>query len=326
MREHPRWRRAGPVRWTALAVAAAATAAAPSAAAASAAPEAPEKAASDAARDMARDTARDTTRDSAGLPLWEAGVGLAGLHLPDYRGSARSRPLWLPLPYLVYRGDWLRADRDGARAVLLDTRRVELDLSVGGTAPAASADNPRRAGMADLPPTVEIGPNLNLTLWRAARGGARLDLRLPLRAVFTVERSPQGIGGVFEPVLNLDQRLQGGWNLGLQAGALAGSRAYHRHFYTVAAAEARPDRPAYTARGGRAGWQALAALSRRQGPLWYGAFWRHDDLRGATFVDSPLVERRRHWSAGLGLAWVFATSDRRVTRPDPVDPADASDR
>ncbi|MCK6427164.1 MAG: MipA/OmpV family protein [Burkholderiaceae bacterium] len=311
-------RRAGPVRLAALALTATATWGPPAAGAATSAPPTATPVAPVAEAAATADAQTDAA-PTARQPLWEAGLGLAVLHLPDYRGSARSRNLQLPLPYLVYRGDWLRADRDGARAVLLDTRRVELDLSVGGTAPAASADNPRRTGMADLPPTVEIGPNLNLTLWRAERGRARLDLRLPLRAVFTLERRPRAIGGVFEPVLNLDQRLDGGWNLGLQAGVLAGSRSYHRHFYTVASEEARADRPAYAAGGGRAGWQALAALSRRQGAWWYGAFWRHDDLRGAVFVDSPLVERRRHWSAGLGLSWVFAASDRRVSVSDPFD-------
>ena len=49
-------------------------------------------------------------------PLWELGVGVAGLRLPDYRGSDQSRGYVLPLPYIVYRGTWLKADRDGARA------------------------------------------------------------------------------------------------------------------------------------------------------------------------------------------------------------------
>ena len=56
-------------------------------------------------------------------PLWEIGLGVAGLRVPDYRGSDQSRTLWFPVPYLVYRGQWLRADREGARAVLLEDRK-----------------------------------------------------------------------------------------------------------------------------------------------------------------------------------------------------------
>lgn len=249
-------------------------------------------------------------------PLWEAGLGVAALNMADYRGSAHRRTLWLPLPYVVYRGRWLRADREGTRAVLLDTQLAEVDVSVGGSAPAASRDNPARAGMADLPATVEIGPSLNLTLWRDVNAAGitqgKVELRLPLRTVLTVQGSPHSIGSVFEPVLNLDLAAPRGWNVGLQGGLLWGSQRYHQHFYGVATDEASANRPAYEARAGRAGWKALAAVSRRVGPVWMGAFVRHDDLGGAVFADSPLVERRRSWSAGLGLSWVFAQSSQMV--------------
>ncbi|MDE2625950.1 MAG: MipA/OmpV family protein [Burkholderiales bacterium] len=249
-------------------------------------------------------------------PLWEAGLGAAALNMADYRGSAHRRTLWLPLPYVVYRGKWLRADREGTRAVLLDTQLAEIDVSVGGSAPAASRNNPTRAGMDDLPATVEIGPSLNLTLWRDLNSAGvtlgKVELRLPLRAVMTVQRSARNIGTVFEPVLNLDLAAPRGWNVGLQGGLLWGSHRYHQHFYGVAADEATAARPAYEAGAGRAGWKALAAVSHRVGPVWMGAFLRHDDLGSAVFADSPLVERRRSWSAGLGLSWVFAQSSQMV--------------
>ena len=54
-------------------------------------------------------------------PLWELGIGAAAVRLPDYRGSDQAHSYLLPLPYVVYRGKILRADRDGARALLLET-------------------------------------------------------------------------------------------------------------------------------------------------------------------------------------------------------------
>jgi outer membrane scaffolding protein for murein synthesis (MipA/OmpV family) len=48
-------------------------------------------------------------------PLWEAGIGIAGVHFPDYRGSSHTRNYVLPAPYLVYRGDIVTADRGGLR-------------------------------------------------------------------------------------------------------------------------------------------------------------------------------------------------------------------
>ena len=51
-------------------------------------------------------------------PLWELGLGVGGLYLPDYRGSDQSQGYLAPLPVLVYRGTWFKSDREGTRAML----------------------------------------------------------------------------------------------------------------------------------------------------------------------------------------------------------------
>jgi MipA family protein len=250
-------------------------------------------------------------------PLWELGLGVAGLRLPDYRGSDQSRGYLVPLPYVVYRGTWLKADRDGARALLLETQRVKVDVSVAASTPTRSRDNVAREGMPNLPAVGEIGPNLNYTLAGSVEHRWRLDLRLPLRAAITLQRSPRFIGTTFSPHLNLDMGgVAGGWNLGLLTGPLFADRKYHEHFYSVDAAYATPERPAYQAHGGYAGWQALAATSRRFGNTWVGAFLRYDSLRGAAFEDSPLVRRRSALTMGFGVSWILATSSELVASSD----------
>jgi outer membrane scaffolding protein for murein synthesis (MipA/OmpV family) len=247
-------------------------------------------------------------------PLWELGLGVAGLRLPDYRGSDQYHAYALPLPYIVYRGQWLRADREGARALLVDTSRVKVDVSVAASVPTRSRDNAAREGMPDLAATGEIGPNVNVTLFRSADRRTKLDLRLPVRAAVTLQRSPKFVGATFSPNLNLDlANVAGGWNVGLLAGPLYGNRRYHEHFYGVDDAYATAARPAYRAPGGYAGWQALAATSRRFGNTWVGAFVRHDSLAGAVFRDSPLVRSQHAVSAGVGVSWVFARSSELVT-------------
>lgn len=242
-------------------------------------------------------------------PLWELGLGAASLHLPHYRGSDQSHTWLLPAPYAVYRGPILRADRDGARAVLIESQRVDLDLSLAAGAPTKSRDNRARSGMPDLAPTIEFGPNLNLTL---AEGSSwKLQARLPVRAVFTLQSRPKSVGFTTSPVLNLDLRVQG-WNLGLQGGPLAATRRQHAYFYSVDPAFATAARPAYAAPGGAAGWRFTVSASRRFADLWLGAFVRADSLSGARFDDSPLVKRRQHAAAGLALSWVFARSSRHV--------------
>ena len=250
-------------------------------------------------------------------PLWELGVGAAALRLPDYRGADQGRNYLLPLPYVVYRGTWFKADRDGARAILLDSARVKMDLSLAASAPARSEHNTARRGMRDLKGLAEIGPNLNLELARSMPGRWKLDLRLPLRAAFTLERSPRFVGTTFSPNLNLDLAgVAGGWNVGLLTGPVFGDSRYHRHFYGVDAADAIVGRPAYTARGGYGGWQALASTSRRFGNTWVGAFVRYDRLDGAAFDDSPLMRRKSALAFGLGVSWILATSSERVSGRD----------
>ena len=250
-------------------------------------------------------------------PLWELGLGVAGLRLPDYLGSDQSRGYLLPLPYIVYRGTWLKADRGGARALLFDSQRVKVDVSVAASTPTRSNRNAARAGMPNLSGTFELGPNLNITLASSPDARWKLDLRLPVRAAITVERSPKLVGTTFSPNLNLDiGGVGGGWNLGLLAGPVFADRKYHAHYYGVDAAYATADRPAYQAQGGYAGWRALAATSRRFGNTWVGGFLRYDSLRGAAFEDSPLLRRSSALTFGFGIAWILATSSELVASGD----------
>ncbi|MEP7301816.1 MAG: MipA/OmpV family protein [Caldimonas sp.] len=250
-------------------------------------------------------------------PLWELGIGVAVVRFPDYRGSDQSSAYALPLPFVAYRGRFLRADRDGARAIVFAGKRLVVDLSLSASVPTRSKGNAARQGMPDLPGSFEIGPNLNLELWQSADRQLKLDLRLPVREAITLERSPRAIGVTFSPNLNLDvRRFAGAWNIGLLAGPLFADRRHHEHFYAVAPEFATASRPAYRASGGYAGWRATSALSRRLGNAWLGGFIRYDDLRGAAFEASPLVRREHLFTAGLGISWIFAVSSQRVVTGD----------
>jgi len=254
---------------------------------------------------------------AAELPLWEFGLGPIGLRLPDYRGSDESRSYTYPFPYFIYRGDFLRVDREGVRGILFESNRVELGLSLNGTPPTDSDKNRTRQGMPDLDPTLEIGPRLNLTLAQDRAKDWRLDLRLPVRAAIAVDLpEARGIGWVFAPHLNLETHpsfLNGTWNLGVQAGPLFATAKYHRYFYAVEPEFATPERPAYSPGGGYSGTLALAYLSRRFGSFWLGAFARYDTLKRAVFEASPLVKSDHSVMAGISVAWVFSESQQKVT-------------
>jgi MipA family protein len=248
-------------------------------------------------------------------PLWEAGLGVATVSFPAYRGSDQRQVFVLPTPYFVYRGEFFKADREGVRARLFDSDRVELTVSAALSPPAASDEIRVREGMPDLRASFEVGPQLNLTLWESANQARQLKLLLPLRTAYTIERSPKSLGWVLHPKLNLDLTdLPGlpGWNVGMQAGPLFGDRRQHQHFYGVDAAFANAIRPAYRAGAGFAGMQYLVGVSKSYDRYWVGAFLRYDSLRGATFEASPLVRSRNYLAAGVAVSWVLGESSERV--------------
>jgi outer membrane protein len=246
-------------------------------------------------------------------PLWELGVGLGVVAFNDYRGAATAHLYPLPLPYFVYRGTLLKADHDGVRGKLFNQNRIEINLSVNGTTPVRN--DSARHGMPDLRPTLEVGPQLEAHLWRSTDERLKLDLRVPVRAAFTIEAVPRLIGTFIAPQVDLDIAQFGGedgWKLGLLAGPLFADRRYDGYFYTVAPQYATVGRPAFEAGGGYAGTQVLAALTRRYPSYWIGAYVRHDTLAGASFADSPLVKRDSYWSAGIGVAWIIRRSTHLV--------------
>ncbi len=254
------------------------------------------------------------TLKAAELPLWEAGAGAVVLDFPDYRGSDERHPLILPIPYLVYRGDFLKADRESIRGQLYKDDRLDLHVSVNGSIPVNSSDNSARRGMPDLDSTLEIGPNLTVMLLHTDT--THLNLRFPIRAVIATDLShARDEGIVFAPQVNVDfyDRFPGpGWNFGLAAGPLFANKRYHNYFYGVAPQFATPERPAYEASSGYAGMQWIAALSKRYPSYWVGGFVRADTLSGAVFDASPLVRQKDSMSFGIAASWIFSRSSKRV--------------
>lgn len=250
-------------------------------------------------------------------PLWEAGVGIGAIAFQDYRGADTVHAYPVPVPYFLYNGTFLKADRDGVRGQLFNQDRMELNLSFNATTPVRN--NRVRSGMPDLRSTVETGPALNLHLYRSDDSFIKFDFRMPLRGAVTVEGTPHWIGWTLAPQFALDvQNPLGtdGWNVGVLAGPLFADRRYHEYFYRVAPQYATPGRPTYDAPAGYAGAQSTFALSKRFPRFWVGAFARYDSLGGAAFEDSPLVKSRHYWAAGLGIAWIIHTSAQVVELPD----------
>lgn len=247
-----------------------------------------------------------------GLALWEIGAFAVGVSQQAYPGSDQQVQRDLALPYWVYRGERLRADRDTAGVRALRTPRYEVDIGFAGSFGANSEDIDARRGMRELGTLVEFGPRLKIRLGDATqRDGWRLEL--PVRGVFDLSDGLAQRGIAFEPELVYERRVTGSWRYQASLGAIAGNTRLARTFYGVAAPEATPWRPAYEAESGLIAWRLSASFSRNLGPDWrvFG-FARLDSVGGAANAASPLVRQNTGSTVGLGLAYTWQRSSARA--------------
>jgi outer membrane scaffolding protein for murein synthesis (MipA/OmpV family) len=253
-------------------------------------------------------------------PVWELGAGIGLLHIPDYRGSNESRFYALPYPYIIYRGDIIKVDRQTVYGKIFKTDRVLLDVSYYGSVPVDSDKNDARTGMPDLDPTFEVGPALDIRIFENRENQMALKLVLPVRPVFSTDFSSISCEGwLISPRLNFQKSdiIPGsGVNLGISAGPMFADSGYHDYYYTVGPANATPTRPAYKAGGGYSGSTVTVALSKRYKRLNITTFVSADLLDGAVFENSPLVKTKTSIMSGVSVSWIFYKSVRKITDDD----------
>jgi len=250
------------------------------------------------------------------LPLWEAGFGGAFLYMPDYRGSDESRAYALPFPYVTYRGEIFKIDRESITGLLFKTNRMKLVFSPYGSVPVDSSKNKARQGMPNLDPTFEIGPSLEIIMFEDKERGYNVTFNLPVRAVFPTDFLHLiHQGWTFSPRLNIDWFERGprrGWNFGMAIGSVFGDQTFHDYYYRVDKVYATADRPAYSPQGGYSGLQLSASLGKYFNKLWMGLFARADFLNDSVFSDSPLVKTKTSILAGFAISYFFWESKTLV--------------
>lgn len=237
-------------------------------------------------------------------PLWEVGLLAGAGILPDYPAANESRFEALPLPFFTYRGKVIRSDDKGLlRGRLFRSDRVELDLSLGGAIPVNSTDNVARTGMPDLDWMGEIGPRLEITLARA--GEVRIELELPIRAVFSTDFSRveyEGLVSVPELAYQHDNFLRSGARFKLGVGVAFADSRMLSVFYSVPAQFETAARPRYRAKGGYLGTKVQFSASRRFGDrLRVVAALRYDFHGSAANRASPLFKDTSTTSLGVGV-------------------------
>lgn len=103
-------------------------------------------------------------------PLWEAGVLGTGVSQPAYPGAEERANLLLPLPYMIYRGKYLRIDRGTVGVRAIKTPRTELDVGFAASLGSRADNIEVRRGMDDLGILLEFGPRLKINLEDLSEG------------------------------------------------------------------------------------------------------------------------------------------------------------
>jgi outer membrane scaffolding protein for murein synthesis (MipA/OmpV family) len=249
-------------------------------------------------------------------PVFEAGITGGGGWLPDYPAAGQNHLQGLAVPYLIYRGEILRSDDRGLRGRFYSTDSIGLDLSFSGAFPASSDDNRARRGMPDLDWQGEVGPSLRLTLWRDPAAPQRVNLELPVRAVFTTDFSAVHFRGLTASPELAYERLgvgQPGARFRIGAGPMFATSRLMDYYYEVEPQYARPNRPAYGAEAGYLGTRLQFSyrlpLTERIAVVAGG---RVESFHGATNDDSPLFKREWNTSVALGFSFSLYRSEATI--------------
>ncbi len=246
------------------------------------------------------------------LPLWDLGAFGVGLSQQAYPGSNQMIDRALALPYLIYRGKYLRADRGNLGVRAVKTESMELDVGFSGAFGSNSNAIEARKGMPDLGTLVEFGPRIKWNLG-SAPGNGRWRAELALRGVFDLTDNLKDKGFSLEPELIYERTSTGGLRYSTSAGLVFGDPRLTDTFYGVAPVYATAVRPAYAAQGGLIMSRLSLNISKGVTPdLRIFGFARLASLEGAANNASPLVRQNAASTFGVGLTYTLARSSSRA--------------
>ena len=252
------------------------------------------------------------SQDKPDAPLWEIGGFGLGVSQQAYPGSDQKIQRALALPYVIYRGQFLRADNSNVGLRALKTDNFEFDIGFAGSFGAGSKELKARTGMPKLGTLVEFGPRAKWKLSEAP-GQGRWSAELPVRGVFDISDGAAFRGIAAEPSLVFSNRLSSGWAYSVSATALLGNQHLTDTFYGVSAAQALAGRPQFTAKSGLIATRLGLGASKQLSEDWrLFTFARLDSVAGAANESSPLVRQKNGLSVGVGVSYTWLRSSEKA--------------
>jgi len=243
-------------------------------------------------------------------PQWDLGIGAGAFRYYLYPGAKQTADLVLPAPYFTYRSPKLEIDR-GIRGFLYRSETTVLDISADFGLPVDSDDAVARKGMPDLDLMLQIGPSIEFLLNDARRSYFDIRFEVPIRLAFVSDFSyVDSIGYLIEPRFSFNHRriARTGLSHKTTVGLKFATDDFHAYYYDVAAEYVTASRAEYHSDGGFGGSFINYRISYKSKGFVYWLLLRYQSLRGAEFEDSPLVIQNDYFFAGVGFAWIFASS------------------
>lgn len=242
--------------------------------------------------------------------FWEMGVGAAAVEIPLYPGSKETETIALPFPFFRIQSEYFEIN-EGVRGFFYESPDIRLNVSGDLGIPVNSQDSEIRRGMPDLNTVVQVGPSLEIIFAGGRRKPSELRLEIPLRTAIASDlETTENIGWIIEPRLSYEtlRPFKTGFSYEISAGVRYATKDYHQYYYDVPLAYATAERPAFESDGGYSGFFTDLVGNWRTKDMIFFTFVRYQDLSGAEYEDSPLVEQTDYLTVGVGLVWILADS------------------
>ncbi len=249
-------------------------------------------------------------------PKYELGAGFISLSTSNYPGAKKSTTRFIPFPWFIYRGEFLRADEEGTRAKLIDNENLELGMSGGFNFPIDSSENEAREGMPNSDAIFGIGPGL---IYRFKNNSKTYNftLGLGLRVNYAVGYLDQikEQGWIIEPNIRYWYKpsVDSNWTIFSSLSYSAADKKYNKTFYQVDSEYETSKRRAYDAKAGTVDIAATLGLAydfSKKAGFFMGV--NYSNLSTAANKRSSLVEEEHNINIIFGCSWLLYESDELV--------------
>lgn len=243
--------------------------------------------------------------------LYEFGLaGGTGL-ISDYPGSDERRLRTVFVPTFIYRGAIFKNDQRGTRALFYHSRAIDIDLSVGAALPADSSKNKARENMDDLDWLGEIGPRVNIDLYK--KGPYLIEAELPLRYVFSTDFSFTQYRGLrLYPQIDIRRQLNSKLRLNISFKMNWATEEFNDYFYEVPIKDVTSNRARFNAKSGYVGQDITVFLTYRHEKTFYILGARHSNFKNSTNRASPLFRTDSDTAIYMAFNYFYFQSKKKA--------------